>query len=474
MPDFDYFVVFAEMRTGSNFFEDSLNRLDGVSCHGEAYNPTFIGTRELTELFDVTMVDREAEPFKLLDRIKSADGMNGFRFFNDHDPRILDTMLADPRCAKIILTRNPVESYVSLQIAVDTDLWQISDVKDHQQRPIKFSPWFFNKFVETLQNFQLRLLNTLQKSGQTAFYIDYEDLQDIDVLNGLAKFLGVDSRLDSLGDKFIKQNANALSDKVSNFAEMEDALAAYDRFSLTRTPNFEPRRGPVVPTYVLPPQSSLMFLPIDSGPTDAVSSWLAGLDEVKPTELMTQLNQSALRKWKRENVGHRCFTVVRHPVARAHAAFVDVVLSADKGHWANVREMLLSKYKLPIPVYYPDAEYDQTKHKLAFKEFLKFIKANLTGQTGVRVNSNWATQQHIIQGFSQFAVPDFIMREDRLEDDLAIIAAQIGKTAMPNINGMTDPHAELLSSIYDDEIEKLTKKAYQRDYETFGFDRYQL
>ena len=40
---FTSFVVLAEMRTGSNFLEANLNALEGVTCHGEAFNPHFIG-----------------------------------------------------------------------------------------------------------------------------------------------------------------------------------------------------------------------------------------------------------------------------------------------------------------------------------------------------------------------------------------------------------------------------------------------
>ena len=40
---FDSFVVFAEMRTGSNFLEANLNAFAGIACHGEAFNPFFMG-----------------------------------------------------------------------------------------------------------------------------------------------------------------------------------------------------------------------------------------------------------------------------------------------------------------------------------------------------------------------------------------------------------------------------------------------
>lgn len=43
MPRFDSFVMFAEMRTGSNFLEANLNAMPGVTCHGEMFNPHFIG-----------------------------------------------------------------------------------------------------------------------------------------------------------------------------------------------------------------------------------------------------------------------------------------------------------------------------------------------------------------------------------------------------------------------------------------------
>jgi len=68
MKPFDYFVVFAEMRTGSNFLEANLNALDGVTCHGEAFNPHFIGYPNRTELLGYTQQTREADPAGLIER----------------------------------------------------------------------------------------------------------------------------------------------------------------------------------------------------------------------------------------------------------------------------------------------------------------------------------------------------------------------------------------------------------------------
>jgi hypothetical protein len=77
-----------------------------------------------------------------------------------------------------------------------------------------------------------------------------------------------------------------------------------------------------------------------------------------------------------------------------------------------------------------------------------------------------------LQGFAEFALPDMILREDRLDEDLAILAAQIGKKTMPQVTDLTDPHKVQLKDIYDDEVETAVRDVYQRDYMTFGFGPY--
>lgn len=134
---FDYFVVFAEMRTGSNFLEANLNAFPGISCVGEAFNPHFIGYPNREDCLGVSEEERNRDPDTLLHAIKHASNITGFRYFHDHDARVLDTALNDPRCGKIILTRNPVDSYVSWKIAQATGQWKLTNVakrKDAKRR----------------------------------------------------------------------------------------------------------------------------------------------------------------------------------------------------------------------------------------------------------------------------------------------------------------------------------------------------
>jgi hypothetical protein len=177
-------------------------------------------------------------------------GWRAFVFFHDHEPRVLETILTDPRCAKIVLTRNPVESYVSWKIAQETGQWKLTNVAKRKDAQARFDAREFTRHLEALQAFQLKLMKRLQTTGQTAFYVAYEDLQDVEVMNGLAAFLEQPDRLERLDRNLKRQNPEPLSAKVANFEEMEAALAKTDHFGLGRTPNFEARRGAAIPSYV--------------------------------------------------------------------------------------------------------------------------------------------------------------------------------------------------------------------------------
>ena len=468
---FDYFVIFAEMRTGSNFLEASVNEFPGLTCYGEAYNPYFIGRENQEEFLGITMDQRETEPLALLDRMREkTEGLAGFRFFNNHDPRMLAHCLNDPRCAKIILTRNPVDSYISRRIAHATGIWRLGDLKGAKTAKVKFDPRRFKEILEEQQQFQLHLMHGLQTTGQTAFYVEYEDLRDIEVLNGLAAFLEEDHRLEQLSKKNKVQNPAGLEEKVENYDGMKKALSEIDRFDLGRTPNFEPRRSPGVPTYVAAARAPLLYQPLEAGPSTRVFDWLAALDGVGMDDLQHGFTQKTLRQWKRQHRGHRSFTVLRHPVRRLHTALVDHFLGNGPATFFEIRETLRKRYKIPLPEGRDAAGDDYTgeTHKQAMIGFAKFVYGNLNGQTSVRVDSSWASQAELIKGMAQVSLPDMVLREERLGEDFSHLAAQVG-VASPDSAEEDDSGPVKLLDVYDDEIEAAVKHAYQKDYMMFGF-----
>ena len=47
-------------------------RLPGVICHGEVFNPHFIGKKDQIEMFGLTLAAREADPLALLRKLREV------------------------------------------------------------------------------------------------------------------------------------------------------------------------------------------------------------------------------------------------------------------------------------------------------------------------------------------------------------------------------------------------------------------
>ncbi|WP_417586808.1 sulfotransferase family 2 domain-containing protein [Pararhodobacter oceanensis] len=459
---FDYFTVLAEMRTGSNLLESNLNAIEGIECHGELFNPGFINRAGTDNYLGVSQSERDADPWRLMMAARAGGGrMVGFRLFHDHDPRIWQHVLNDSGCAKIILTRNPLDSYVSRKIAAATNQWRLGDVSNRRQTKVAFDAAEFETHLSRMQQVQIGIQRALQSTGQSAFYISYDDVNDLEVLNGLARWLGVPSRLTELPRALKKQNPEPLEAKLSNPEDLASGLARIDRFDLGRTPVFEVRRGPLLAACYAGAQTPLLFLPLRGAPEASVIRWLATLDGVEETALPHDFDHGRLAKWRRGHPGFRAFTVIRHPLMRALEVYSSKVVS---GEFEAVREHMARLFDTRFPE--NPASMSEGDHRAAFKAFLKFCAASVSGQTGLQPWPMWASQSANLEGFAQAIQPDLVLREDRLAEDLRYLAQSLGHDAPPPYQAPTD---EPLSAILDAECHALAYAAYRRDYEHFGF-----
>lgn len=448
------------MRTGSNFLESNLNALPGVTCHGEAFNPFFIGGEGKQELFGIDMARRNADPSGFLRAMRDqTDGLAGFRYFSDHDPRVFDLVMQDHACAKIILTRNQLESFISWKIAKQSDQWWLANTKHLKTvRPTFELPEFLQR-IDDLTQFQAKLVRALQVTGQTAFTLDYDDVLDLGVLNGLAEFLGVPARLENLVFRFKKQNPEPIEEKVANPAEMRKALATIDWFNQSHAPNFEPRRFANLQQHIVSETAPLLFMPVKSGPERQVKKWLQSYGPVS-----NNLDRTALRKWKEAHPGQRSFTVLRHPLARAFATYCDFL---EKEWMPELRPYLKRVHKFQLP---PKGKSFETEAEFreGFKVFLELFKYIFAGRTELRTLTQFASQSAILQGFSYLQNPDMVLREDQLQRGLDYLAAEVGLAPQP-LPPSKEQFPYSLESLYAPDLEALARDAYARDYTGFGF-----
>lgn len=459
MSDFNSFVIFAEMRTGSNLLEATLNAIKRVTCFGEAFNPYLLGWHETDQIRGVTMAEREADPLRLLDAITSReDHLSGFRYFHDHDPRVFDAIMANRRCAKIILTRNPLDSYVSTELAWRTNQWKLNQTETPIPAAIDYDGEAFRRTLSEIEAFQGRVLRRLQVTGQSAFWLNYDDLRESEIMTGLLHWLGRTDleKVQSASDQ-VPQNPREMADKVSNFDQMSTDLARLDPFQLSRIPTFEPRRGPSVPSFITNEAGGgLLFMPIRGGPQDAVDGWLASIGG----ETGGNHTQNTLRGWLRAHPDHRSFTVLRHPLRRAWMAFTHLLGASPP----ELRAQLRSTHRVPLPedeALFALSLDDQAR---LFGDFLGFLRRSLSGQTSLPVLPIWASQTELLAGFSRFLSPDMVLRESSLDRDLGWLAEAAGlpRPAAP----VREPMPDFLD---DPALQQAARAAYQRDYVQFGF-----
>ncbi|MEM8840797.1 MAG: nodulation protein NodH, partial [Pseudomonadota bacterium] len=217
-----YFVIFGTMRTGSNLLESLLSQLPDVEMFGELFNPSFMMQPNCTDFLGWTLADRDADPIGFLERVRhSVPGrIVGFRLFDGHEARVADHVLADPECARIILRRDPVDSFLSLRIAQETDQWILRNPRRRKRARVRFDPQGYDRYVADVAAHYRELNEKMTAAGTTAATITYDQLTDLAEVNRLAAHIGSDARLADFAPEILRQNPEPREAKVSNAPEM--------------------------------------------------------------------------------------------------------------------------------------------------------------------------------------------------------------------------------------------------------------
>ena len=480
---FKYFVLLANMRTGSNLFEQNIRLYEEFSCHGELFNPHFVGYPNVHEAFGVSMSEREKKPQKLINRMlaQETETLPGFRLFADHDHRALSDCLADSDCAKIVLTRNPIDSFVSHLIAVATDQWKLTDISKRKKAKVHFDFVAFRSYLNRLNDYLSNIQKGLQHSGQAAFYLQYNDLNKVETFNGLATYLGGHELRKELQGKIVRQNPEGLEEKVENFEEMKEQLKSLDLLAMKAVPALEPVRNPGSKNFKAGRKAPILLMSLEKGTDPALDVWLQKHEKALSgsDDLETNMNQKQLGDWLASHPDRVSLSVLTHPVERAYAAFYKHIFKGGDDLFPWIRNTLEKNYNVTLPdvgmtkdpnrTVIENSGYGISNHQTAFLKFLRFLKGNLQGQTRARVDQSWASQNSILQGYCRLAFPDVLIRKEHLASEVAKIEERLGLDPVAIDNEMTPGHCFELSEIYSPEIEKAARQVYARDYQMFGF-----
>lgn len=480
---FTRFIILGAMRSGSNLLEKFLNQYDGLVCHGELFQKSFIGVQGQQAFLGIDRDSRDENPQRLLDAVQSRDPdkITGFRFFQGHDARVLAAALKDPHCAKIILTRDPIESFVSLQIALATKQWLVSDIAHRRTVQIRFDLEAYAQYLKERTAYYDEISAALATLDQPFFEIDYSAMHDVASINRLARFIGDKTPKTALLQPIKRQNPEPLSQKIINIEEVRKALGADILFD-DQPPVLKPiieRETDLSRAYICP-HTPLVFGPVPSGPDTGPRRWLEAQCATPP---QNGFSTHRFLEWQAQHRQTAFFSVVRHPVLRAYSAFMNKIFATTSGSYAAIRRDLENQFGMFLPqgevsiTQDPQAlaqsGYGLAEHRISFKLFLIFVAANLANETKIRQDGKWQLQTEILRRYRILHPEVIVLKEENLDLGLQYLENRLALPPQPAWeNEPATAYAFPLHAVYDAEVEALARAAYGPDYEAYHYENW--
>lgn len=475
---FRYFAIFGAMRTGSNLLEQSLGQYEKLIPEGELFNPHFIGKPKRREYLDTPIAERNADPGGFLSKLLAAhpDDIPGFRIFDGHDARMLDHAARDPECAAIVLQRNPAESFISLSIAGETGQWMLMKEENRRLAKVHFDIDAFETYESELNAHYDLLRRKFLAAGRRAIWVRYEDLDDLDIINGIARSIGSPERKAVLPEKTFRQNPSIWEDKVENVEELKAYVAGRRGLGSPPEPDPEPRpRFAALDELIASRGFEAIYAPIPGAGasefrkllTDAAQA--SGIDGASTVKGL-QARHVERRRWR----GAFVFSFVRDPAERIYDVFCKRIARIDGGVFTSVQMLIAQDYRAPTPA---EMASSNEAHRAGFSAFLNFAQDNLAGRTQMRIDPAWTPQSNLLAHYSKETPVDFIGRFERLESDIEYVFSRIGaRSSIAGDAGIVASHFQKAEDrspgggqISNAQYEKI-RHIFQRDYARLGYD----
>lgn len=225
------FIIIGPARSGSSLLCKLLDKHPNIRCELEHFYKSIY--EDHAKKFKT---DDSVEIFKALSRVwKQTEGVttqkiNGFKFLFSNlwekSEKIYKKLLKDKDIKKILITRNPLELYISSRICsistVDEKNWL--GTKLHGTKIVFDKKQFINKIQKDNENYTYAL-KTIQGNLIT---IDYKDICNTTCFKSIHEFLDVpyvSTQLLDWGHGSTKQNYTQMSYKVENFEEMVEYIS---------------------------------------------------------------------------------------------------------------------------------------------------------------------------------------------------------------------------------------------------------
>jgi hypothetical protein len=164
------------------------------------------------------------------------------------------------------------------------------------------------------------------------------------------------------------------------------------------------------------------------------------------------------------------FTFVRDPGRRAYACFNEKIAHSGKHSFAAIRQRLERDWGLRLPG--PEAPASLERQRANFAAFLRFVEANLAGDTDVRRDPHWCPQGPMLVQYRKHLKIDLVGKVENFAADMALVLHRAGVRRAPDVTMRPWRHAESpfsFEEVLTPALQAQLDRLYEADYVHLGY-----
>jgi len=166
------------------------------------------------------------------------------------------------------------------------------------------------------------------------------------------------------------------------------------------------------------------------------------------------------------------FTFVRDPGRRAYACFNEKIMQTGRQSFVAIRHALERGWGLRPPGL--DEPPSLERQRANFKAFLRFVEANLAGDTEIRRDPHWCPQGPMLVHYRQHLKIDVVGKVENFAADMSLVLHKAGVRRIPDVQFRPWRHPAApfsFDEVLTPELQALLSRIYDADYKHLGYVR---
>jgi hypothetical protein len=168
--------------------------------------------------------------------------------------------------------------------------------------------------------------------------------------------------------------------------------------------------------------------------------------------------------------GALVFTFVRDPGRRAYACFHEKIMQVGRHSFVAIRQALERNWGLRPPAAEEAPSLERQREN--FAAFLRFVAANLAGETDIRRDPHWCPQGPMLVQYRKHFKIDVVGKVENFAADMALVLHKAGVRRIPDVQWrpwLNEPAPFSFDEVLTPELQALLDGLYDSDYRHLGY-----